>query len=90
MRIDRREEHRAEVCPDCGGPLQRCKRKRTRTVEDILEDLRTAVTEHTIHRDYCPACKKHVEPIVPDALPNAKIGNPAVALSTWDMLTPTP
>jgi hypothetical protein len=62
--IDRREEHRAEVCPDCGGPLQRCQRTRTRTVEDILADLRTEVTEHTVHRDYCPSCKKHVEPTV--------------------------
>ena len=70
-RIDRREEHRLEVCPGCGGALQRCKRTRTRTIEDILADLRTEVAEHTIHRDYCPACKKHVEPVVPDALPNA-------------------
>jgi transposase len=83
QRIDERKEHRLECCPGCGGQLQRCQRTRTRTVEDILEDLRTAVTEHTIHRDYCPACKKHVEPIVPDALPNAKIGNRAVALSAW-------
>ena len=83
QRIDQRKEHRLECCPGCGGQLQRCQRTRTRTVEDILEDLRTAVTEHTIHRDYCPACKKHVEPIVPDALPNAKIGNRAVALSAW-------
>lgn len=83
QRIDDRKEHRLETCPCCGGPLQRCDRKRTRTVEDILEDLRTVVTEHTVHRDYCPACKKHVEPVVPDALPNAKIGNRAVALSAW-------
>ena len=83
QRIDQRKEHRLECCPGCGGQLQRCQRTRTRTVEDILEDLRTAVTEHTIHRDYCPACKKHVEPLVPDALPNAKIGNRAVALSAW-------
>lgn len=83
QRIDDRKEHRLESCPCCGGPLQRCDRKRTRTVEDILEDLRTVVTEHAIHRDYCPACKKHVEAVVPDALPNAKIGNRAVALSAW-------
>jgi transposase len=83
QRIDDRKEHRLEACPCCGGQLQRCDRKRTRTVEDILEDLRTVVTEHTVHRDYCPACKKHVEPVVPDALPNAKIGNRAVALSAW-------
>lgn len=81
--IDRREEHRLAVCPDCGGELQRCRRKRTRTVEDILADLRTEVTEHTIHRDYCPACKKHVEPVVGDALPNAAIGNNLVALTGW-------
>ena len=31
-RIDRREDHRLEVCPDCGGPLQRCTRTRTRTM----------------------------------------------------------
>jgi transposase len=71
QRIDRREDHRLDVCPDCGGPLQQCKRKRTRTIEDILEDMRTEVVEHTIHRDYCPACKKHVEPVAPDALPRA-------------------
>ena len=81
--IDRREEHRLEVCPDCGGQLQRCKRRRTRTVEDILADLGTEVTEHTIHRDYCPACKKHVEPVVPDALPNASIGHRLVSLTGW-------
>jgi len=83
QRIDRREEHRLEVCPDCGGKLQRCKRTRTRTVEDILADLKTEVTEHTIHRDYCPACKRHVEPTVPDALPNATIGHNLTALTGW-------
>jgi hypothetical protein len=77
--IDRTEEHRAEVCPDCGGPLQRCQRTRTRTVEDILADLRTEVTEHTVHRDYCPACQKHVEPTVPDAT----LGHNLVSLTGW-------
>jgi len=60
-----------------------CKRTRTRTVEDILKDLKTEVTEHTLHRDYCPSCKKHVEPTVPDALPNATIGNNLVAMTGW-------
>ena len=82
-RIDRREEHRLEVCPDCGGDLQRCKRRRTRTVEDIVADLATEITEHTIHRDYCPRCRKHVEPVVPDALPNAAIGHRLVSLTGW-------
>ena len=82
-RIDKRQEHRLEWCPDCGGELQRCNRTRTRTIEDILEDLKTVVTEHTLHRDYCPACKKHVEPVVPDALPKASLGHRIVALTSW-------
>jgi len=81
--IDHRKEHRLDVCPDCGKKLQHGKRIRTRTIEDILSDLRSNVTEHTIHRDYCPACKKTVEPKVPDALPNATIGNNLVALTSW-------
>jgi len=83
QRIDERKAHRLERCPCCGGKLQRCDRTRTRTIEDLLEDLRTAVTEHTVHRDYCPTCNKHVEPVVPEALPNAKIGHRTVALSAW-------
>ena len=55
QRIDERKKHRLDRCPDCGGPLQRCNRTRTRTIEDILEDLRTVITEHTVERDYCPA-----------------------------------
>jgi hypothetical protein len=49
----------------------------------LLKNLRTEVTEHTIHRDYCPACKKHVEPVVPDALPNATIGHQLTSLTGW-------
>lgn len=82
-RIDRRQDERLEKCPDCGGRLQRCKRTRTRTIEDILDDLQTEVVEHTIHRDYCPACKKHVEPPVVDAMPNAALGHRLVAFTSW-------
>jgi transposase len=82
-RIDKRETHRLECCPSCGGPLQRCDRTRTRTIEDLLEDLRSAVTEHTIWRDYCPKCKQHVEPVVADALPRAAIGHRLVCLTSW-------
>ena len=83
QRIDERKDHRLPRCPDCGGELQRCQRTRTRTIEDIVEDLQTAVTEHTIHRDYCPKCKKHVEPVVPDAMPKASIGHRLVVLTAW-------
>jgi transposase len=81
--IDRREEHRLAVCPCCGGGLKRCNRTRTRIIEDIPEKIEPLVTEHTIHRDYCPACDKHVEPVVPDAMPGATLGHRVVALGAW-------
>jgi transposase len=82
-RINARREHRLKRCPCCGGPLQRCNRQRTRTIEDIPEEIEPVVTEHTIHRDYCPKCRKHVEPVVPDALPRATIGHHLIALTAW-------
>ena len=82
-RIDQRKEHRLECCPHCRGRLQRCNRTRTRIVEDIPEEIQPIVTEHTIHRDYCPACKKHVEPVVDEALPKAAVGHRLVALTAW-------
>ncbi|MFH1748255.1 MAG: IS66 family transposase [Planctomycetota bacterium] len=82
-RIDERGAHRLKVCPCCGGPLQRCRRTRTRLIEDLPENLQSVVTEHTLHRDYCPKCKKHVEPVVPDALPNATFGHRLVSFTSW-------
>jgi transposase len=81
--IDQKAEHRLDACPCCGGGLQRCDRTRTRFIEDIPLDIKPIVTEHTIHRDYCPHCKKHVEPVVPDAMPGATLGHHAVALSSF-------
>lgn len=82
-RIDERREHRLPACPCCGGPLQRCQRSRTRIIEDLPATLQPQVTEHTIHRDYCPHCKKHVEPVVPDALPNATFGHRLIGFTSW-------
>jgi len=82
-RIDEQETHRLKRCPCCGGPLQRCQHKRTRMIEDIPEEIEPVVTEHTIHRDYCPKCKKHVEPVVPDAMPRATIGHHVISLTSW-------
>ena len=84
--IDRQEDHRLDCCPDCGGEWQRChgkKSTRTRIVEDIPPDLKPEVTEHILHRDYCPHCKKHVEPKVETALPNAGIGNRLLCLTAY-------
>ena len=73
--IHRRLEHRCRVCPECGGPLQRCERRRTRIIEDLPEGIHAEVTEHTIWRDYCPRCKKDVEPVVGDAWSKATFGH---------------
>lgn len=81
--IDHREQHRASHCPDCGGTLKKCNVSRQRHIEDIGQDVHVETTEHTIHRDWCPRCRKMVEPKVPDALPNATIGNRLLVMSAW-------
>lgn len=81
--VHEHKEHRAPCCPHCQGPLLRCAQARTRYTEDIPENIEPVVTEHVIHRDWCPRCKKSVEPRVPDALPGGQIGNRVVALSAW-------
>ena len=82
-RIDHRREHRLECCPHCQGPLARCHQTRTRITEDIPENIQPVVTEHIIHRDWCPQCKKNVEPVVTDALPGSTLGHRVLVLSAW-------
>ena len=82
-RIDRKREHRLPCCPDCQGRLKRCASLRTRFIEDIPEGITPIVTEHTIRRDWCPRCKKLVEPKVPDALPGATLGNRTAVMTAW-------
>ena len=82
-RIDQRQEHRLPRCPHCGGRLRRCTDTRTRYIEDIPQGIRPVVTEHVIHRDWCPHCKKLVEPVISDALPRATLGNRTLVLSSW-------
>jgi transposase len=81
--VHERKEHRAACCPHCQGPLKRCQSIRRRYTEDIPENIQPVVTEHTIHRDWCPRCRKSVEPCVPDALPGSQIGNRVLALAGW-------
>ncbi len=81
--IDKRVDHRLETCPDCHGILTRTTQTRTRITEDIPEAIKPVVTEHTIHRDWCPRCQKAVEPTVTDALPGSTIGNRTLILSAW-------
>jgi transposase len=78
-----RPAHALSACPGCRGPVRPCRGPRTRVIEDIPADITPVVTEHTIHRSWCPSCRAHVEPTVPDALPGSSIGLRAVVLSAW-------
>jgi transposase len=82
-RIDQIKDHRLERCPDCGGQLKRCRQTRTRYTEDLPENIQPQVTEHVIHRDWCPRCRQQVEPVVAEALPKATLGNRVLVLSAW-------
>ena len=82
-RIDRREAHSLAACPKCHGPVRTCRSSRTRVIEEIPQDITPVVTEHTIHRYWCPQCRDTVEPVVADALPGSTIGLRVVALSAW-------
>lgn len=83
IKTDRTVEHRLDSCPDCGGSLKKCSGKRERIIEDIPETVKVEVVKHVIHRDWCPACQKAVEPVVTDALPKSSIGNGIVVMSAW-------
>ena len=78
---DRTREHQYQRCPDCDGKLVRTGDTRSRRSEDIPEDLKPVVTEDILHRDYCPQCRKRVEPNVPDVLPRCTLGNRTLVLS---------
>ena len=69
------------VCPECSGPVLPAQRQRRRTVEDMPTETKVEAVEYVIPRHWCPCCKKHVEPGVPNALPNSTIGNALVALT---------
>ena len=81
-RIDRTEEHTLDCCLECGGPVAPASEKRSRVIEDIPK-VQPESVEHIIPRCYCPKCRKIVEPIIPDAMPQAQLGHRVVTLSAW-------
>ena len=79
-RIEQVEE--LKCCPACAGLVNPARRRRRRVVEDIPSGLRLEAVGLEIPQHWCPKCRKHVEPRVASALPNATLGNGLVALST--------
>ena len=45
--------------------------------------MKAEATEHPIHREWCPGCRKQVEPPVPDARPRCTLGNRTRILTAW-------
>jgi transposase len=70
------------ACPECSGPVKPARRRRRRVIEDIPQGTALEAVGLDIPQQWCPHCRKHVEPRVAEALPNATIGNGLVALST--------
>src|SRR3989338_5999772 len=65
-------------CPDCGSPVKLKRwRKRvlTRLVPGCLENI-----EYEIPQGFCGKCRKSVEPVVPNALPNSRFD---LSLALW-------
>jgi len=81
LKSDRTRTHQLDCCPDCGHALRRTGETRRRLSEDIPENLKPVITEDIIHRDYCPQCKKRVEPKPPDLLPRCTLGNRTLVFS---------
>jgi transposase len=71
-KIDERVKLKSlKVCPHCGGKVKRRKGHRKRTVSKLVRgSLKN--TEYDIPSSYCLHCHKNVEPVVPNALPNAR------------------
>jgi transposase len=82
-KIDHFKEHTLDHCPDCHTPLKEPVGAYQRYTEDIPPIEKPEVTQHTVHRYWCPTCKKIVSPTVPDALPGANIGLRLVVFTAW-------
>ncbi len=78
---DKTVPHSLECCPDCSGSVSKCNSSRSRIIEDLQEDSRPLVTEHVLSRYWCSHCRKKVEPVVEDALPDSQIGHRAICLA---------
>ncbi len=81
-RIDQYQEHTLDQCPQCQTPLKEPLDSYQRYIEE-LPSVQPVVTEHTIHRYWCPRCKNIVSPVVTEALPNSIIGLRLVVFTAW-------
>jgi len=82
LKINNVVEHTLTCCPDCQGPLSEGKATRSRYIEDI-PPIEPLVTQHILHRYWCRACNKAVEPVVIGAFPRCILGNNLLVFTSW-------
>jgi hypothetical protein len=70
---------RRPLCPDCGTPLVR-RRRRRRIVEDLIPSAVESTCYHT-HSGYCPRCRHQVESRAPEQPPAANIARVQLGLN---------
>lgn len=74
-RIDVITPLKLNTCPHCNIPLPgKFQEERSRIVTDVELTLKAKNTKYVIPRKYCLACKRLVEPEVPNVLPHARLG----------------
>lgn len=71
--IDEEKEWILDICPDCGNEVSDSVES-TKRMEIDIPPVVPVVTEHTIHRHWCPKCQKLVSPLVPSLLPSSPYG----------------
>jgi hypothetical protein len=78
---DKTVPHSLERCTNCSASVSKCHSSRSRIIEDIQPDSKPSVTEHVIPRYWCGQCRKKVEPVVANALPDSQIGHHTICLA---------
>jgi transposase len=73
---DKHKRAYATHCPDCHKKINRTNTYTSHTIEDIPEllKLHTIVTEYQIERQWCGGCKKHIQAVPPEVIPNSRLG----------------
>jgi hypothetical protein len=72
----RRETHRLEKCPNCGGELSKHRESYRRQIIDIPEPQPVEIVEHQVEEGWCEECRQWHKPEVawPPAMGQGRVG----------------
>jgi transposase len=74
QRIDQEKEVYLCACQHCQGGLKKTNSFYERIVEDIELYKQTIITKYNIQRQWCPSCKKEVNAVPQETIPNSPFG----------------